>query len=99
MTPKQIALMKHRKMQLAMEPLLGDDRFTTFLDAVKELKEEAIGRSIMHDSVRSDRATLAAMGEIRAYVDILNIAEDYRLQIESEQDRAIEEAERLTVAQ
>lgn len=91
MTPREIAAARHAQLLSAMEPLLGDPRFDEFLKAVKELKEQAVELAIGHDTVKSDRATLASLGEIRAYVAILDIAENHRMQIEMEQDRRIEE--------
>lgn len=96
MTSRQLAEARQRRLELAMFPLIGDDRFTTFLETVRELKEDAVQFAVSNDSVKSDRATLSALGEIRAYTDILGIAENYKLQLEAAADRNTEEAEQVS---
>lgn len=92
MTPKQRAEWKAHKLLSALEPLLGDTRFTDFLDTVKELKDEAVITAALQGTISNERTTLAALGEIRAYLDILGIAENYKLQIEADAERKAEEA-------
>ncbi len=89
MTPKQLAELgdlKRRKLEESLYPLVGNPAFTSFLETIKQYEDVAIENALMNDSVTSDRATLAALGEVRAYRMILQIAENLRLALE---DRAV----------
>lgn len=94
MTPKQRLEAKARKLEQAMFPLISDPRFSVdFMGVLREQRDEAVAYAISHDSVRDERRTLAALGEIRAYNDILAIAENYHTQLEERANREIEQAE------
>lgn len=99
MTSKQRSEQRARKLELAMFPLITDDRFDAFLDTVKELRDEAVSFAISHDSVKSDRATLSSLGEVRAYTDILGIAENYRMQLEAKAEQQAEEQAQIAAEQ
>ena len=75
---------EHKEAQLrqAMECLLRDTRFQVYLDAIRELKEGAVAYAVQHTTVRDEREYLAAVGEVRAYADILAVAESHMQAIE-----------------
>lgn len=82
----------HRRLELAMFSLCGNPEFIHFLETIQELKDEAIAFAITHESIKSDRTTLSSLGEVRAYTDILSVAENYRTQLEQKAEQAVEEA-------
>lgn len=93
MSPKQRAADRQRRLEEALYPLIGDPRFDTFLSEVRQLRDAAVDFAITHESVKSDRATLSALGEVRAYTDLLNIAENYKAQLEARMEQEAEQAE------
>ncbi len=78
---------KERLLRAALTPLAADERFATFMDLVRELKDSAVEFAATHDSVKDSRATLAALGTVRAYLDILSIYENALHAIADEQTR------------
>lgn len=69
-------MFKAQSLQAAMADLIHDPRFQTFCDALKELREQAVAFAVTHDSVKDQRATIAALGEVRAYDDILAVVKN-----------------------
>lgn len=87
MTSLQIAQEKNRRIQAAMFPLIADPRFIAFMDTVEELKEESIEFAVNHDSAKEERVCLAALGEVRAYKNLLAIFDGYQDQLSQERNR------------
>lgn len=58
-----------------MRDLVQDPRFGEFVNAIRELKEGAVAYAVSHTTVRDQRESLAALGEVRAYSDIISIYE------------------------
>lgn len=83
MTSKEKAADKQRRLQQAMFPLMGDDRFHAFMDLLEDMKNEAVGYYVDNDSIKCDRLSLAARGEVRAYLNILAVRDNYQEQIEN----------------
>ena len=79
-----------------MTPLCGDERFKEFMQVIEDLKEQAVEFAATHDSVKDTRATLAALGTVRSYIDILGIYKNAIHVIEDEQRRFEEEKEQAS---
>lgn len=63
----------------AMTALAHDVRFEHFIDAVREYREKAIDAlSDSAEVVKSERATLACIGEIAAYKSIISVYDEFR---------------------
>lgn len=84
---------KEIRLKHAMMPLLADTRFAEFINAVRDLKEEAVANAILDETVRNKRIARAAIGEIRCYRDIIGIYENFLEQAEQEKIRLDEERE------
>jgi hypothetical protein len=69
---------KELRLKDAMASLVASPNFVEFIEALRELKEGAVSYAVQHTTVRDQRETLAAMGEIRAYSDIIGIYEAHR---------------------
>lgn len=63
-----------------LKQLCGDSRFMDFMGEVRELREYAIRAAVAEQTVENTGRTVAALGEIRAYEDILNLVAEYRPQ-------------------
>lgn len=62
-----------------MTALAHDARFEHFIDAVREYREKAIDAlSDSAEVVKSERATLACIGEIAAYKSIISVYDEFR---------------------
>lgn len=81
MTPLQ-KQERNNRVQAAMTPLVGDPRFVEFIDLVRELQDEAVSFSVTDDCIKSDNSLYAALGEVRAYRDIIGIFENFSHQAE-----------------
>lgn len=66
----------------AMTPLVGLPQFQDFMETVRELKDVATENAVRPETLKNQRTTLAAAGEVRAYLDILAIYESYKGQAE-----------------
>jgi hypothetical protein len=73
---------KELRLRQAMEGLLMDPRFHEFIGAIRELKDGAVEYAVAHTTVRDQRETLAALGEVRAYQDILSLADAHMNAVE-----------------
>lgn len=71
-----------------MSTLLPNPNFHEFIDAIRELREGAVMYAVTHTAVKDQRESLAALGEVRAYTDIIGIVDSYmqnKQQTEDEQ--------------
>jgi len=73
-----------------MTPLVGIPQFESYIAMLGELKDEAVAYSVDSDTVKSDRESLVVKGEIRAYLNQINI---YRGELEQLEQQARAEAE------
>lgn len=64
-----------------MQPLVMDERFREFMDLIVSMKDSAVELAAMHDTVKEQRATIAALGAIRTYLDIIAVYENHCAQI------------------
>ncbi len=92
MTNKQRAD-KANRLIAVMGPLSHDPRFAEFLATINDFKNEAVVWCTEHDSVKDARATLANLGEVRAYVRILETAESIKQHSEEQAAREQENQE------
>lgn len=87
---------RQRRLKESMFTLLGDERFQNFIGLVRELRDECYRYAITNDAIKDSRLTTAALGESRAFNDILAIAENYHGQLEQQIEE--EREARLPVA-
>jgi hypothetical protein len=62
----------------ATKQLAGDDRFRTFCEGLRELMDESLHYACSDASFDTPQKQAAAMGEVRAYRDILATVDDAR---------------------
>lgn len=74
------------RLRGAMASLIPNSNFTEFMRTVQELREQAVTYAVNHQTLADERKTIAALGEIAAYDDILAV---YRQHL----DGAIEAAQ------
>lgn len=74
--------LKLEKIQAAMLPLVAYPEFEAFMETVAALKDDAVEYSVSYDGVAAERQALAVKGEIRAYLNLLNIYENQKAQLE-----------------
>jgi hypothetical protein len=75
----------HKELLLAnaIKQLVGDDRFQMFIDAIKVYKDEAVIAACSNESLENPLTAAAALGHVRAYVDIFGLVEEARLKKET----------------
>lgn len=99
MNIRQKAADRQKRLQQAMFPLMGDDRFHAFMDLLEDMKNEAVGYYVDNDSIKCDRLSLAARGEVRAYLNILAVRDSFREQIEQREEMREESQSREAVGE
>lgn len=60
------------RIQQAMLPLVGDTRFQAFMEEIEQQQKAAMLDACQERVVASDRLTLAAIGEVRAYDGLIS---------------------------
>jgi len=78
MTSAEYEINRQRAFQEAMAGLVMDGRFTHVIDVIREYREMTIRNLFEGNVIGNERATLACIGELRAYDSILSIYEDFR---------------------
>jgi hypothetical protein len=71
MTKKQRALTEAR-IRYAMAALVGHPEFSTFIDLIREYRETAVQDACSDRVLASERLSMAAAGEVRAYTAIVS---------------------------
>ncbi len=66
-----------KKLQSAMAELVLNPHFSSFIDLLKMQRESVIIDACMESTVASQRASMAAIGELRCYNSIINTFEDH----------------------
>lgn len=74
-----------------MMPLVGIPAFEKFMELVDEMREQSIAFAASGDGVRNQRETLAALGEVRCYSDLMALHTGMKMTVE---ERADEEQRR-----
>lgn len=78
-TNRERSLDRQKFFEAAMQGLVADTRFEHFIDAVREYRERAIDSlSDAPEIIKSERATLACIGEIAAYKSIISVYDEFR---------------------
>lgn len=76
MTAKERAL-RELKIRAAMSELVLDHRFGEFINVIREMREVAIEDICNERVMMSERLTLGAIGELRAYKTIISNYEEF----------------------
>ncbi len=71
-------------MVAAMTPLCALPEFEKFIESVREMKDDAVSYMVNHTSVASERESLVAKGEVRAYLWIIQTFEAQREALEAQ---------------
>jgi hypothetical protein len=84
---KQIQL---DRIRAAMTPLVNLPQFQAYIAMLGEMKDEAVSYWVDNETVKSERESLVAKGEIRAYMNQINI---YNGEVHQLEEQAKFEAE------
>lgn len=81
---------KEARLKEAMANLIPNASFTVFIEALREMREGAVGYMIDHATVKDPRESLAAVGEVRCYDTILAayLSHKHGMEQQAEQERA-----------
>lgn len=86
--------MTHRQRQAreaqikgAMSELISNPNFQAFIELLKSQREAVIEDACTESTVASQRASMAAIGELRAYKSIISIYDEAISQAEEERNR------------
>jgi hypothetical protein len=90
MARKSQAQIQIDRIKAAMTPLVGIPQFADYITMLGELKDEAVSYSVDSDTVKSERESLVVKGEIRAYLNQINI---YKGELEQLEQQIKAEAE------
>jgi len=90
MARKSQQQIKLDRIRAAMTPMVALPQFANYIAVITELKDEAVAYSVDSDTVKSDRESLVVKGEIRAYLNQINI---YKGELEQLEAQARAEAE------
>lgn len=96
MARKSNAQIKLDRIRAAMSPLSTLPQFATYMGMMGELKDEAVSYSVDSETVKSERESLVVKGEIRAYLNLINI---WKGEVEQLEAQAKAEAEQREQAQ
>lgn len=72
------------KLTASMLPLCASPEFETFIEVVRLAKEEAVRLSVDFEGIKSERGSLVLKGEVRCYLNLLDIYEAQREQLEQQ---------------
>lgn len=72
-----------QQIQQAMMPLVGDVRFQYFMRVVKDQQQAAMLDACSDRVIVSERLSLAALGEVRAYDGLISFFEAQAAQAEA----------------
>jgi hypothetical protein len=67
---------RERRIQGAMAELIRDPRFGAFIDMIRDCKDRAVDDACLDSVMSSQRLSMVAMGEVRAYSDIIRIFDE-----------------------
>jgi hypothetical protein len=70
-----------------MIELVQNPTFTAFIDLIRQQRESVIIDACMESTVASQRASMAAIGELRCYNVIISTFEDHLSRAQDERDR------------
>jgi hypothetical protein len=64
------------EIKVAMANLIQNQHFAAFIDVLREMREVSIEDACLDTTVASQRASMAAIGEIRAYKSIISVYDE-----------------------
>lgn len=64
---------KRQQLRAAMESLVQNTNFVHFMETIAELREGAVAYAVAHSTLENDRKTIAALGEVACYDDIIGV--------------------------
>ena len=73
LTPRE----RSERLQNAMATLIGNDAFAAFIDELREQQRAAVLDACNDKVIASERLSMAAIGEIRAYEAVIAMYEDF----------------------
>ena len=68
---------RDRAIREAMASLVADERFTQFIEIIRDQRDVVVEDLCREGTLASDRLTLAAAGELRAYKSIIQIHDEF----------------------
>lgn len=80
MTPQE----KQQLLANSLKQLTTHPAFMEFVEAVKTMKDEAVASACSDKTFKTAYRTVAALGEVRAYRDILTLVDEYQAQPDPE---------------
>lgn len=84
MARKSAAQQNREKLVEAMTPLVLLPAFQAFIETLRQSKDGAVQYMVDHTTVSTQRESLAAAGEVRAYLTIIQDYEAKREQLEAQ---------------
>ncbi len=76
MTPNQRTA-REARIKDAMSSLVQNPNFVGFIDVLRDCRENAIQDACKESVIASQRQSMAAIGEIRAYGEIIGLFDHY----------------------
>ena len=70
------------RLREAIGQLGGNDGFKVFMEALEGLKQAAIANATADATLEKPGTTSAALGEVRAYMDIQNLVKEYEAPVD-----------------
>jgi len=70
----------------SMKLLMGHPPFMEFVDALRSMKEETLRSACSDKTFKTQFRTVGALGEVRAYIDILALVDEYSAKPEPESE-------------
>jgi len=92
--PRKSAADKQRDaMVAAITPLAALPEFEKFIETVREMKDYTVQYWVHTDTVKSERESLLAKGEIRAYLWLIETQKAQKELLEAQQRQMAEQAQ------
>lgn len=66
----------------AIKQLVSDPRFQQFMEAIDGLKQASVANACADTTLQNPGTASAALGEVRAYLDIQNLVKEYTEPVE-----------------
>lgn len=76
MTLAEHQLQRQKRIQSSLIGLAADTRFRDFMETVRECREGALLNMVDGQVIRNERASLACIGEVAAYMALIRTYEE-----------------------
>jgi hypothetical protein len=76
MTPTQRKL-RTEALKVSMANLVRNQHFADFVDLLRERENEAVAALCLEGTLKNERLSMAVVGEIRTYRDIIAIYDEF----------------------